>query len=126
MGDTWGISGPTFLLAYVVLAAVVLIAAVRARRGVAKSDRTEPVSGISTRPHDVAYLNGGDTLTYTSVAVGAAEAVLPASAAAAKNNKGGRMLDLTDSRPNRQQTHWCRRAWRNGGWTPRLASCRPG
>ena len=35
MGDTWGISGPTFLLAYVGLAAVVLIGAVRARRGVA-------------------------------------------------------------------------------------------
>lgn len=66
MGDTWGISGPAFLLFYVVLAAVVLIASVRARRAVTRTGSAEPVSSIRTRPHDVAYLNGGTELALVS------------------------------------------------------------
>jgi uncharacterized protein (TIGR04222 family) len=66
MGDTWGISGPTFLLLYAVLAAVVLIASIRARRTIAGSRRTEPVTGIARQPHDVAYLNGGAELAVVS------------------------------------------------------------
>ena len=37
MGETWGISGPTFLLFYVVLAVVVLVVAIRARRAVTRA-----------------------------------------------------------------------------------------
>ena len=37
MGDTWGISGPAFLLFYVVLAVAVLIASIRARRAVTRA-----------------------------------------------------------------------------------------
>lgn len=66
MGDTWGISGPAFLLLYVVLAAVVLLASRGARRRIATSGRTEPVTGIDRRPSDVAYLNGGAELAVVS------------------------------------------------------------
>ncbi len=66
MGDTWGISGPTFLVAYAVLAVVVLIAAIRARRAITRSGGDEPASGVSARPHDVAYLNGGADLALVS------------------------------------------------------------
>ena len=66
MGDTWGISGPTFLLSYVVLAVVVLIASIRARRAVTRAGGAEPVTAIRTRPHDVAYLNGGAELAVVS------------------------------------------------------------
>ncbi len=66
MGDTWGISGPTFLLAYTVLAVVVLITAIRARRTIVRSGGDEPVTGVGRRPHDVAYLNGGADLAVVS------------------------------------------------------------
>jgi len=66
MGDTWGISGAAFLLFYVALAVIVLIAAIRARRGVTRTGSVEPVTAIRTRPHDVAYLNGGAELALVS------------------------------------------------------------
>ena len=66
MGETWGISGPAFLLFYVVLAVVVLIASIRARRAVTRAGAAEPVTAIRTRPHDVAYLNGGAELALVS------------------------------------------------------------
>lgn len=66
MGDTWGISGPTFLLAYAVLAAIVLIASIRARRRIAGPRDAEPVRGIARQPHDIAYLNGGAELAVVS------------------------------------------------------------
>src|SRR6185312_13681604 len=66
MGETWGISGPTFLLFYVVLAVVVLIASIRGRRAVTRVGGPEPVTAIRTRPHDVAYLNGGAELALVS------------------------------------------------------------
>lgn len=66
MGDTWGISGPTFLFLYAVLAAAVLIASIKVRRTIAGSSRDEPVSAIARQPHDVAYLNGGAELAVVS------------------------------------------------------------
>ncbi len=66
MGETWGISGPAFLLFYVVLAVVVLIASIRGRRAVTRVGGAEPVTAIRTRPHDVAYLNGGAELALVS------------------------------------------------------------
>ena len=66
MGETWGISGPTFLLFYVVLAVAVLIASIRARRAVTRAGAGEPVTAIRTRPHDVAYLSGGAELALVS------------------------------------------------------------
>ena len=70
-GDTWGIDGPTFLFLYLLLAAVVLVAAMRARRRIAgvgagrttAADRAGPLSG---RPQDVAYLHGGPELAVWS------------------------------------------------------------
>ncbi|MBW0119357.1 TIGR04222 domain-containing membrane protein, partial [Pseudonocardia abyssalis] len=62
-GDTWGISGPEFLLGYLLLAAVVGVAAVRHRRALAEGpDR--PAHDLGG--HDVAYLNGGADLAVTS------------------------------------------------------------
>ncbi len=66
MGETWGISGPAFLLFYIVLAVVALIASIRARRAVTRTGSAEPVLAIRTRPHDVAYLNGGAELAVVS------------------------------------------------------------
>jgi uncharacterized protein (TIGR04222 family) len=66
-GDTWGISGPTFLAFYAALIVVVLVAGVRARRGLAEPDR--PVADRrdwGERPQDVAFLNGGPELAVYS------------------------------------------------------------
>ena len=63
--DTWGISGPTFLLAYVVLAFAVVVAAVRTRRALTDSAQ-RPTGRLDERPYDVAYLNGGADLALTA------------------------------------------------------------
>lgn len=68
-GDTWGISGPTFLLAYLVTATAVLVAGTRARRALADPQAKGPagaVPDLAARPHDVAYLNGGAELAVYS------------------------------------------------------------
>lgn len=68
-GDTWGISGPNFFLAYLVIAAAVWLAAVLARRRLADPPVTNPAGGrggVTQRPHDVAYLNGGAELAVFS------------------------------------------------------------
>jgi Predicted membrane protein len=65
-GDTWGISGPTFLLAYLVVAAVVWVAGIRARRALADPRDARFTGDLTTRPHDVAYLNGGAELAVFS------------------------------------------------------------
>jgi uncharacterized protein (TIGR04222 family) len=65
-GDTWGISGSTFLAFYVVLAAAVWLASSRARRRLAAGGPDRPVTGLESRPHDVAYLNGGPDLAVYS------------------------------------------------------------
>ncbi|MEK6442584.1 TIGR04222 domain-containing membrane protein [Pseudonocardia sp. T1-2H] len=64
-GDTWGISGSTFLEFYVVLAAAVWIVSSRARRRLAAGG-PDLVTGLESRPHDVAYLNGGPDLAVYS------------------------------------------------------------
>ncbi|GAA1327992.1 TIGR04222 domain-containing membrane protein [Pseudonocardia xinjiangensis] len=64
--DTWGISGPTFLLAYLVIAVAVWVASTRARRVLAESRVTAPALDLTTRPHDIAYLNGGADLAVVS------------------------------------------------------------
>lgn len=60
---TWGISGPVFLVGYLLLAATVWAAATRRRRALADApDR--PVQDLGG--HEVAYLNGGADLAVTS------------------------------------------------------------
>ena len=65
-GDTWGISGPTFLLAYLVLAIAVGAAVLRARRALADVSAERPASRMEERPYDVAYLNGDAQLAVTA------------------------------------------------------------
>ncbi len=65
-GDTWGISGPTFIIIYLVIAVVTWIATTRTRRGLADPQPSRPVGDLSTHPHDVAFLNGGNELAVTS------------------------------------------------------------
>jgi uncharacterized protein (TIGR04222 family) len=64
--DTWGISGPTFLLAYLVLAVAVWIAGTQTRRMLADPRATGPAADVTAHPHDVAYLNGGAELAVYS------------------------------------------------------------
>jgi len=66
-GDTWGISGPVFLVGYIALALAVLIASRGVRSSIANSNApTGSSDGVANRPHDVAYLNGGDELALLS------------------------------------------------------------
>ncbi|NMH99840.1 TIGR04222 domain-containing membrane protein [Pseudonocardia acidicola] len=65
-GDTWGISGTTFLSAYIVIATAVWVAASRARRALADRRPDRLVADLSSRPHDVAHLNGGPDLAVYS------------------------------------------------------------
>ena len=60
--DIWGISGPTFLLAYLLIATAVGVAGARERRALAEPRTTTPVDDLLEHPHDVAYLNGGGEL----------------------------------------------------------------
>jgi uncharacterized protein (TIGR04222 family) len=64
--DTWGISGPAFLLAYVVVAVAVAVAGTRARRALADPRARVPAGDLAARPHHVAYLNGGGDLAVYS------------------------------------------------------------
>ena len=61
-GDTWGISGPTFLGLYAALAVVAVIATVLARRSLARSPAPAPAPRLDN-PDDVAYLHNGPELT---------------------------------------------------------------
>jgi uncharacterized protein (TIGR04222 family) len=61
-GDTWGISGPVFLLVYVVLAAVVALLVRRKRCALADVATPRPVDRLADHPYDVAHLNGGPDL----------------------------------------------------------------
>lgn len=61
--DTWGIGGPTFLTGYVLVAAVVWVAAARRRRALAEGS---PRSVHDLGGHEVAHLNGGPELAVTS------------------------------------------------------------
>jgi uncharacterized protein (TIGR04222 family) len=64
--ETWGISGPTFLLAYLLIAVAVGLAGFRARRALADPRTTSPVGDLTAHPHDVAHLNGGGELAVYS------------------------------------------------------------
>lgn len=59
--ETWGVSGSTFLVIYVLLAAVALAVAVGIRRSL-RAGRAVSPDGLQSRPEDVAYLNGGQDL----------------------------------------------------------------
>ncbi|MFC5992785.1 TIGR04222 domain-containing membrane protein [Pseudonocardia hispaniensis] len=66
--DTWGISATTFLMAYLVIAAAVWVAAARARRVIADRRGDRPVPDLTSRPHEVAYLNdGADLAVYSAL-----------------------------------------------------------
>jgi uncharacterized protein (TIGR04222 family) len=65
-GDTWGISGPDFLLAYIVIALVVWAVGTRARWVISARQAVGPARDLSGRPHDVAYLNRGPELAVYS------------------------------------------------------------
>ncbi|GEL19705.1 TIGR04222 domain-containing membrane protein [Pseudonocardia asaccharolytica] len=66
--DTWGISGTTFLLAYPVIAVAVWGAAARARRAITERRSDRPVPDLTSRPHEVAYLNdGADLAVYSAL-----------------------------------------------------------
>jgi uncharacterized protein (TIGR04222 family) len=59
--ETWGISGSTFLVIYVLLAVVALVVAVNMRRALRAGQAVSP-DGLQSRPEDVAYLNSGQDL----------------------------------------------------------------
>lgn len=59
--ETWGISGSTFLVIYVLLAVVVAVVAVNIRRSL-RAGRAVSADGLQSRPEDVAFLNGGPDL----------------------------------------------------------------
>ncbi len=65
-GDTWGISGSSFIAIYLVTALVVWVATTRARRVLADPRPGRAAGDLSGHPHDVAYLNGGAELAVTS------------------------------------------------------------
>jgi uncharacterized protein (TIGR04222 family) len=64
--ETWGITGPTFLLAYLLIAVAVGLAGFRARRALADPGTTSSAGDLTTHPHDVAHLNGGGELAIYS------------------------------------------------------------
>jgi uncharacterized protein (TIGR04222 family) len=64
--ETWGITGSTFLPAYLLIAATVGAAGIRTRRSLAEPGATRPIDDLTARPHDVAHLAGGDELAVWS------------------------------------------------------------
>lgn len=63
-GNTWGISGPTFIWMYIVLVAVALTAVIVVPRlvRVSRAVTADETRRLETSPVDVAYLNGGADL----------------------------------------------------------------
>jgi uncharacterized protein (TIGR04222 family) len=64
--DTWGISGPDFLLGYAGLAVLATGYCLVRRRALTAGPDRPPVTDWSRRPHDLAYLNGGADLAVYS------------------------------------------------------------
>jgi uncharacterized protein (TIGR04222 family) len=64
--ETWGITGTTFLPAYLLIAATVGAAGICTRRAFAEPGAARPIDDITARPHDVAYLAGGGELAVWS------------------------------------------------------------
>lgn len=65
-GDTWGVSGPVFLVAYLFLAAAVWVSAALQRRALAGGPDDRRLGDLTRHPHDVAFLNGGPELAVAS------------------------------------------------------------
>ncbi len=63
---TWGISGPTFLVGYGLLALAVLLGVFAARRQIAAGSASTAARELDGQPHDIAYLNGGPELAVLS------------------------------------------------------------
>ena len=91
-GDTWGISSSTFLLAYIVLAAAVVVGSVRTRRALTDVFAERPPGRVDTRPYDVAFLNGGPDLALT--------AALSAMHRTGTIGTAGRGVVVTTARPD--------------------------
>jgi uncharacterized protein (TIGR04222 family) len=66
--DTWGISGPRFLLIYVVLLGVATLLAVVARRRALAGPDAGAAVPARLDPYEAAYLNGGEALVATAAA----------------------------------------------------------
>lgn len=64
--DTWGITGPDFLLGYAGLAVLATGYCLVRRRALTAGPERPPVTDWSGRPHDLAYLNGGADLAVYS------------------------------------------------------------
>ena len=64
--NTWGISGPRFLLLYVALLAVTVLVVVVARRRVLADPGEGTVTPTRLDPYEAAYLNGGCELVATT------------------------------------------------------------
>jgi uncharacterized protein (TIGR04222 family) len=64
--ETWGISGPAFLLAYLLIALAVGVSAGRAKGALADVGTASSLDELADRPHDVAFLNGGSELAVYS------------------------------------------------------------
>lgn len=65
-GDTWGISGPTFLVLFLLLVAVVVVASAVHRRILFRGGSGTDVERLG--PQQIAYLNGRDKLAvYTAI-----------------------------------------------------------
>jgi uncharacterized protein (TIGR04222 family) len=62
----WGISAPSFLLTYLLIAVAIGVLGQRVRRALADPGGTSPVPDLTTRPHDVAHLAGGTELAVWS------------------------------------------------------------
>ncbi len=90
-GDTWGLSGPTFLVLYGVLLVVVLVAVVLARRRAFRGEDSQ-VPTVDLQPAEVAYLAEGPNRT-----VYAALAALRAAGAVGTKKRG--VLKVTADLP---------------------------
>ena len=64
--STWGISSGVFLTGYAIIAVAVLVASLRARAALADPGGGAAEPDRERHPHDLAYLNGGDTLAVYS------------------------------------------------------------
>jgi uncharacterized protein (TIGR04222 family) len=64
--DTWGISGPQFLLLYVALFAVTVLGVVLARRRALAVPRHGAAVPARLDPYEAAFLNGGSALVATT------------------------------------------------------------
>jgi uncharacterized protein (TIGR04222 family) len=65
VGNTWGISGPLFLLVYVALVGLAWLAAERQWRSLESLGPSDPAGPTDLDPYEIAVLNGGEKLAVT-------------------------------------------------------------